>query len=395
MAQGLSKLNNFIIKIGGSMVEQSQRVVLVFLLFVWSPFVLASVSLKGFGNLTYSITDNDKANFNRVSSDGSFVDFSKLGAQLDSQISDSFRLSSQVLVSQDPILDDTAKLSLETLFIGIQASSALEIRLGRLRGPFYMRSEYVNVQHNFLEATAPESVYNLTTFNNYNGIDMVYSMSPENAEYVIELQPYYGVSEVEAAAVGKAYGTWTAGLAFAIKGFNWGLKGSYNTGEYRLGKSLEQFSKETGVPVAVLDKLLINNDIAYLYNLGFYYEDDWLIYIEGAQIKFENALQSPDIDAFYTTIGYQFSYLAPYIRYQTSYVPIVNQRQGKQFNRGYRNYSVGLRANVNSNYLIKAELSHIDNQKSVLGTYGSTIFRSNQAEAKTITQFTLSFDVIF
>lgn len=377
------------------MFKLSKEFTVAFLLIGWSPFVLSSVTLKGFGNLTYSVTDNEKVNFNRVSSNGSFYDFSKLGAQLDSKISDRFRVSSQLLVSQDPVLNDTFKLSLETLFIGIQASSALEVRLGRLRGPFFMRSEYVNVQHNFLEATLPEGVYNVTSFNNYNGLDAVYSISPKNAEYIIELQPYLGVSEIESPIAGKTYGDWMAGLALTVKGFDWGVKGGYHSGEFRMAKSVEQYSEESGLPVAYWEKLLVNGDKADFYNLGFYYEDDWLIYLEGVQLQIEDALLTPDINAYYATVGYQFSSFAPYLRYQNSAVPEKNQLISKATNRSYQSYSIGVRADLNSNYLIKAELTQINNQKSVRGTYGNTLFRSPQAEAKTITQFTLSFDVIF
>lgn len=68
-------------------------------------------------------------------------------------------------------------------------SPGLTARAGRLRAPFFMLSDGLNVNYAHPWVRPPVEVYGLNPFNDANGIDLIYQHRIGSAD--VELQPYY------------------------------------------------------------------------------------------------------------------------------------------------------------------------------------------------------------
>ena len=93
-------------------------------------------------------------------------DNSLLGIQVSSDISDELSATVQLTARNS----DGFKVEAEWAYVSWQATDESTVRIGRLRTPFYMYSDYLDVGYAYPWIAPPNEVYYLP-FNNVNGID--------------------------------------------------------------------------------------------------------------------------------------------------------------------------------------------------------------------------------
>jgi len=143
----------------------------------WDP----SWAFSGFGTLGYVQTNSDQADFVTTgqaagaSKDGSFNPDSKIGGQVNAKANSVFSGTVQAVSKYTG--QGNWKPSVEWAFLKAQATPDLAIRAGRIGLPFYMVSDYLNVNYSNLWVRPPQDVYGQVSFSHFDGADAIYQTS--------------------------------------------------------------------------------------------------------------------------------------------------------------------------------------------------------------------------
>ncbi|MEP6504658.1 MAG: hypothetical protein ABJD97_15070 [Betaproteobacteria bacterium] len=165
----------------------------------WDP----SASFSGFGTLGYVATNTDEALFANpsqpggVGKSGGFGPDSKIGGQVNAKANSVFSATVQAVAQTNPKGD--FRPGIEWAFIKAQATPELAFRGGRIGLPFYMVSDYINVNYSNLWLRPPHDVYGQVGFNHFDGGDAIYQTSIGGA--TIAGQAFYGSTTVRNESV--------------------------------------------------------------------------------------------------------------------------------------------------------------------------------------------------
>lgn len=136
-----------------------------------------------------------------VDEDGNY-DFGKrtsAGIQFDAQFNDKFSGTLQAVNRENAWNKTTGReTTIEYGFLAYKASDNLTVRAGKLRLPFFMLSEYVEVGSVVPWNHAPEAVYKQLPTNAYEGIDVLYTGMTGDISYSI--QAFTGSAEAPVTA---------------------------------------------------------------------------------------------------------------------------------------------------------------------------------------------------
>lgn len=143
----------------------------------WDP----SASFSGFGTIGYVKTDTDLAQFvspgqpGGADKDGSINPDSKIGGQVNAKANNVFSGTVQAVSKYHG--SGNWKPTVEWAFIKAQATPELAVRAGRIGLPFYMVSDYLNVNYSNLWVRPPLDVYGQVNFSHFDGADAIYQTS--------------------------------------------------------------------------------------------------------------------------------------------------------------------------------------------------------------------------
>ncbi|WP_028114262.1 hypothetical protein [Ferrimonas kyonanensis] len=154
---------------------------------LWDDYLV----LSGFASVSAAKSDNATPLYihRRFDDDWCFDCDTTVGLQLDSQLSDSWRASAQVVKRPQDTFSDP---QFEWGYLGWQLTDNLEARGGRLRLPLFVASEYYYVGNAYPWARPPIDVYGtMLGITAFNGIDLLYNYSLGD-ELQLQLHPFYG-----------------------------------------------------------------------------------------------------------------------------------------------------------------------------------------------------------
>jgi len=132
------------------------------------------LKINGFVTAAATVAKEDVNRFN-ISDSVNFRGLSKAGVQLTYQLNDKADATIQMVAkSDDTGGTNTWNLNAEWAYLGYQVTDDLKMRAGRLRIPFYMYSESLDVGYSYPWARPPLSVYR-SPLTAYDGVDMTYN----------------------------------------------------------------------------------------------------------------------------------------------------------------------------------------------------------------------------
>lgn len=136
------------------------------------PAVAGDVNFSGFLSVGGGMLDDASSqSYNGFEEDNFTFSKNLLGLQVSGSVSEKVSVTAQMIARSD---DDYA-LASEWAYLTYQVGENSKIRMGRLRSPFYMYSDFLDVGYAYAWISAPSEVYYLP-FNNVDGIDF-YSTS--------------------------------------------------------------------------------------------------------------------------------------------------------------------------------------------------------------------------
>jgi hypothetical protein len=287
--------------------------------FVGSAYAssISELRIDGFGTLAAVKTDNSAVDYINADDDWNLDTDSILGLQLYYPINEKFSLTAQVSAQGKDHYDvekDTAWLYGTYAF-----TTESSLRAGRLRIPFFAKSESLEVGYSYHWIRPPTDVYGQLGFTNFDGMDALIYVPVGNMRLLV--QPYAGVTSPEQDFQGDMGELDVTNLW----GLNMELVSSLIT--YRLGHTEGDFDingvaaldgflgglEMAGFP-QVADKFGIQDRHGKFSGIGVEFDnDDFLIAAEYTKRKTDGLI--PDTNGWYTTLGYRFGSVMPHITY--------------------------------------------------------------------------------
>ena len=263
----------------------------------------------------------------------------------------------------------------EWAFLRYRATDDLTLRGGRLRLPFYMYSEAIEVGYAYPWVRPPVEMYT-TTITTYEGVDATYSFDLGNWDNSAKV--YYGSIDLDNIETDDL-----VGAEFVAENGPWTLRGAYS-----------YFDSISSGPLEGQVKYSI---------LGARYDDgQWYALIEASDVDFSSKIPIVGTETYTGTFGYQFEKFMPYFVYGKTYSNSGHEENvaGLPIEQSVKqeSYTLGLRYNATSQVVLKGEAAHYTDFDGTLGDVGADITVPGIREKLDddgVTLMSVGFDLVF
>lgn len=151
-----------------------------------TPLSYASdLNINGFLSVGASMLSNDKVTLDDFDNNGNFKNDTIFGLQISKQVNESTSVTGQ-LVSRGT---DEYKTEAAWAYVSYAATNDLDLRMGRLRVPFFYYSDFLEVGYAYDWIRPPSEVYSIP-FSSVDGVDLNYRFSLGSWDN--NAQIYYG-----------------------------------------------------------------------------------------------------------------------------------------------------------------------------------------------------------
>jgi hypothetical protein len=274
------------------------------------------VSLSGFVNIAGGFVDNPGTNITYGGYREKEIMFenSMLGIQISKPVSDSVTATVQMTSRGTNDFD----VEIEWAYLSWQATDNSKLRVGRLRMPLYLFSDYLDVGYSYPWITPPAEVYYLP-FNNINGLD--YYLTRSLGQFDTSFQAYYGSYSEEFIPVGgtslaKANSRDQTGVVFTLGQDWWTLRTAFHRatssvdlsalplGNTTLGGFTNSL-RQLGYGVNA-DNLIVFEDTFEFFQIGINLEkNNFLLTAEHVEFETDISVFSKDVRE-YLMLGYRY-----------------------------------------------------------------------------------------
>lgn len=234
-----------------------------------APLVQASdVKLSGFLSVGGGLVDDEsKLPYNGLSEEDFTIKNNVLGLQVTGTISENLTATGQFIARGSK----NYQVNSEWAYLTYKVSDSSKIRAGRLRTPFYMYSDFLDVGYAYSWISPPREVYYLP-FNNIDGID--FYTSATLGSFDTTFQAYFGSFDDElelGGSLAQANTRNQMGVAGTFGKDWWNLRAAYHRADLTiesvslttLATTLRQFNF-----AANADKVLMDDDSVNFVEIG-------------------------------------------------------------------------------------------------------------------------------
>lgn len=208
------------------------------------PAQASDLKFSGFLSIGGGMVDDEKSlPYQGYSEEDFNFNNNILGLQVSGAVADKLTATAQFIARSD----DDYNVASEWAYVTYQATSSTKIRAGRLRTPFYMYSDFLDVGYAYSWITPPREVYYLP-FNNVDGVDFYTTGSWGGLD--TSLQAYFGSFTDELDFNGSVLPAETRnqmGVAGTIGKDWWTLRAAYHEAELTVDFSQVSLSQTATV----------------------------------------------------------------------------------------------------------------------------------------------------
>lgn len=149
-----------------------------------------TLAWSGFGTLGWT-QSNRRWGYQRfIDRQGSFERDSLLGAQLDAQLSPEWSATAQVKLAPSDRQDNAWDLRSTWAFVAWRPDNDWLLRAGKLRVPFFLRSEHMDVGATYNDARLPADLYGILSTNDFTGAHVTRAWTVGDSDVSLDL--YHG-----------------------------------------------------------------------------------------------------------------------------------------------------------------------------------------------------------
>lgn len=286
-------------------------------LILFAPLSHAAIDISGYATFkAISNVNKEGISYNNLLADTSHTNYdtreSNIGMQFSTDISS--KMSATVVMSAR---GGANKYNFETewAYLNYTVNDQVSLRFGKVKGPFYMVSDYKDVGYAYPWATPPEEVYSTNPIRSVNGIDLVFQNTVNDVTYLGEL--YFGSGTNTGYTLPKSVtdGIWTSfGITqigsqvsfetYNMLGFNASVayEGiSFRAGYFQTKVALGTTKEIDGAFGGIGMTIDMNNIVVY----------SEYIFRDTSPGLMQFAF--PDMNAYYVTAGYRIGDYLPYM----------------------------------------------------------------------------------
>jgi len=284
-------------------------------LVLFSPLSYAEIDISGYASFKAISNTNDAgvSYYNGLAPEGEINTDSResnLGIQFSTDISSKMDMTVVMSARGGP----AQKYNFETewAYANYKFNDDTSLRIGKVKGPFYMVSDYKDVGYAYPWVSVPDEVYSTNPIRSVNGLDLVYQKSINDVSYLGEL--YYGSGTSTAFALPTSLSatmlTATSQISFKtheMLGFNASV--SFEGMSFRAG----YFKTKVDVPAFGAAFKDLNGEFG---GIGFTFDRNNVVIYSEYIVRDTDALLGgafPDATAGYLTVGYRMGDFLPYV----------------------------------------------------------------------------------
>lgn len=145
------------------------------------------LSWSAFGTLGYAQSNRPYNYFGSIDNDGTLRRDTVFGAQLDAQLSSQWSATVQTKLAASAKSETGWDVTASWAFAAWRPNNDWLVRLGKLRVPFVLRSEQLDVGATYDEARLPAEIYSLAPTNDFTGAAVARSWNLSAGEVSLEL----------------------------------------------------------------------------------------------------------------------------------------------------------------------------------------------------------------
>lgn len=193
-----------------------------------------------------------------------------LGLQVTGRVNEKLTATAQLIARSG----DDYGVNAEWAYLTWQANDSVKVRAGRLRTPFYMYSDFLDVGYAYAWITPPSEVYYLP-FNNVDGIDFYATQTL--GVFDTSIQAYFGSFDDQLTLGGVQSEARTRnqmGIAGTLGKDWWTLRAAYHQADLSIDVS----------PIAISPTMTIGNFATTLTALGYSSNADRLLVEDDAAV---------------------------------------------------------------------------------------------------------------
>ncbi|MBV1907200.1 MAG: porin [Pseudomonadales bacterium] len=276
--------------------------------------VSAGVNVPVFSEIRYNgflsagagalIDDDEVAIYDGFDGDWNTNPDTTFGLQITAEITDKVSATGQFVATGD----NNYNVEADWAYVSYSINDSWDVRVGRLRAPFFIYSDFLEVGYAYPWIRPPEQVYRFL-FSTVEGVDAIYTSTVGGWDST--LQAYFGALHDETSLGG---GVSEINLK-DFMGINWTLANDWLTvrATYNLANA------SIGAPAAiqplfdslnalgfgsVSEALAIDNEDASFAGIGISIDrDNWLLNAEYTDVNFDDQALTGDNTAWYVMLG--------------------------------------------------------------------------------------------
>ena len=380
-----------------------------------------NVTVNGFFTLSAGMASND-AGYAGYDKTLDYVPETKVGLQAAFEVTESTFLIAQLVARAE----QHWRPEMEWAFLSHTFDNDLTVRAGRLRVPLYMYSDYLEVNFAQPWLRPPEEIYAVVPVSSYEGIDFVYTIPFDEADW--QFQGFTGGGSDPDEETG--FGTDVEyddvmGLSTTFSYNSFSVRASYVLATLNSGQGYVPGTAGTALETKLVN--FTDSDASFL-GLGASYDDgDLLVVAEWTRSKVDGSGLATsathysgnwqDVDSAYISVAYRFGNITPYVTYAIMETtddderadattqsifdagasagtdPAVKANGTNQaiFDVQRSTYSAGFRYDINANMALKLDVTYSDD---FANTSGGLTGNVSQAEEDTLV-YTTSLNMVF
>ncbi len=353
-----------------------------------SIYALEDISFSGYFTLKGTYTDAKKTDGTTATSyndnyASENVDFdthgNHVGLQASAQVSNDLEMT---LVMQAYGGREKYAVDMAWAYASYTVTDNYTLRLGRIKGPFFMVSEYKEVGYAYPWVTPPQEVYSTNPIEAVTGLNMVYQTGVGNWDWLFEIYAGNGKNEATvlpsvAVAQGMAKGTKVDFSTNNMLGFNttFGTRGiSFRLGYLSTNVDTSTITDETGTFTGIGMIIDWRNILVY---------SEYIIRDTQDSQAMRGAF--PDQTAGYITLGYRFGDFMPYF----TAANIDEGKDANPYSLKQSSYSLGFRYEAAPTAAVKFEATQVKPDSGTYGLFDDPV-KNNKGNV-----IAASFDLIF
>ena len=345
------------------------------------------VRFSGFARLVGGYLDDGDAIYQGYDNAISFGQHSLFALQTDVELTETLSLTTQLLAHASA----ARKSGLEWAYLSWRPSNSWNFKAGKMRTPFYLHSDTLDVGYTYPWIIPPQQVYTPYLFPDFTGLSAAYQFNI--GAFDIETEAYWGNFDDSVSVQDETSGNVKAdnlrGLILEVQRGNLRLRASWHhaVGEIRTPRLVRLVNqlRRTGFNRSA-NSLNTKTGVTYM-QAGVSYEAlDYFLKAEWTRLRKGDAFAVPAYDGYYLSGGYTFYPFNLPITAHATYARHDDKRQdrpvdeipagmilrsvyNKVFNSrligddSLQSLSVGLRWDVNPAVALKAEWVHLDGER--------------------------------